>query len=287
MPLEVERHVHLVAQHLAGGDPGPAGDHLADEVRIHHHGHERSLALQRLQLGRQLDEVRPLGVAVAAGALLGRRLEALPCRAHLGDEVPLAFPALLEVGDAALSLLLALGQLGEALGVVCARRFLPLEHTNLHRDVVELSGRVLERGGDRVLAEGEPRAGGVEDTHRLVGELAVREIAVGEAHRRFRSFVQDAHLVVLLECRHDATHHHQAGLLGRLFDLDELEAARQRRIFLEILLVLRPRGGRDGAQLAARERGLQEIRRITLPGRSTGADHGMRLVDEQDDRGGR
>jgi len=54
----------------------------------------------------------------------------------------------------------------------------------LHGQVVQPAPRVLHgpRGG--VLPQRQPRAGGVEHAHGLVGELAVGEVAVGEAHGR-------------------------------------------------------------------------------------------------------
>ena len=76
----------------------------------------------------------------------------------------------------------------------------------------------------------------------------------------------------------------QAHVFGRLLDLDELEAARERGILLEVLLVLGPRGRRDGAQLAARERRLEQVGRVALTGRAARADHRVRFVDEEDDR---
>ena len=58
-------------------------------------------------------------------------------------------------------------------------------------------------------------------------------------------------------------------------------------VLLEVLLVLGPGGRRDGAQLAAGQRRLEQVGRVALPGLPAGADHGVRLVDEQDDRRGR
>ena len=92
---------------------------------------------------------------------------------------------------------------------------------------------------------------------------------------------------MLFQCGHDAAHHHHALGLGRLLDLHHLEAAGQSGIFLEVLLVLRPGRGGDGAQLAARQRRLEQVGGIVLSGLSAGADHGVRFVDEQNDRSGR
>ena len=97
----------------------------------------------------------------------------------------------------------------------------------------------------------------------------------------------DLHLVVLLQHGHDAAQHLHAAVLVRLVDLHDLEASGERRVLLEVLLVLGPGGGGDGAQLAARERGLEQVGGIAGAGRAAGADEGVRLVDEQDGRLGR
>ena len=87
-----------------------------------------------------------------------------------------------------------------------------------------------------------------------------------QPHRRIEPVVEDAHVVVLLERRHDAAHHQQAHVLRRLLDLHELEAARQRGILLEVLLVLAHVVAAMRAQLAARERRLEQVGRVVLPG---------------------
>ena len=55
-------------------------------------------------------------------------------------------------------------------------------------------------------------------------------------------------------------------------------------VLLEILLVFGPCRRGDRAQFAACQRRLQQIGGVVLPGLSAGADHRVRLVDEQDDR---
>ena len=53
--------------------------------------------------------------------------------------------------------------------------------------------------------------------------------------------------------------------LVRLLDLHHLKAARQRRVLLEVLLVLGPGRGRDRPQLAARQRRLEQVGGVALP----------------------
>ena len=58
----------------------------------------------------------------------------------------------------------------------------------------------------------------------------------------------------------------------------------ERGVLFEILLVLGPGRRRDRTELSARERRLEEVGRVAAPLRSAGADDGVRLVDEEDDR---
>jgi hypothetical protein len=105
-----------------------------------------------------------------------------------------------------------------------------------------------------------------------------------QAHGLGDRFVENAHAEVLLHQRRHAAQHRGRQRLARLLDLHDLEAPRQRRILLEVLLVFAPGGGGDRAQLAARQRRLEQVGRIVLAGLAARADHGVRLVDEQDDR---
>ncbi len=90
--------------------------------------------------------------------------------------------------------------------------------------------------------------------------------------------------MVCLERRSDGPQHLDRTLLVRLLDLHHLEAAGERRVLLEVTLVLGPGGRGDGAKLAARERRLQQVRRITLAFSAPRPDERMRFVDEQDRR---
>ena len=94
---------------------------------------------------------------------------------------------------------------------------------------------------------------------------------------------QDSHAVVLLQHRGESAHHPHGNLLGGLFDLDHLEPPGERRVFLEILLVLSPGCGSDGAQLTARQGRLEQVGGVSLAGRSSRANERMGLIDEKDD----
>jgi hypothetical protein len=107
---------------------------------------------------------------------------------------------------------------------------------------------------------------------------------VRKLDRGLQRLVEDLHPVVLLHRRGDAAHHQDRLLLARLADLHHLEAAGQRRVLLDVLLVFRPGRGGHRAQRAARQRRLEQVGRVAGAGRAAGADQRMRLVDEQDDR---
>ena len=55
------------------------------------------------------------------------------------------------------------------------------------------------------------------------------------------------------------------------------------RVLFDVLFVFIERGGADGAQFAARERGLQHVGGIHRAFRSAGADKSVQLIDKQDD----
>ena len=67
-----------------------------------------------------------------------------------------------------------------------------------------------------------------------------------------------------------------------LADHHRLEAALERGVLLDVLAVLVERGGADGAQLAAREHRLQEVRGVHRALGRAGADDGVQLVHEED-----
>ena len=86
-------------------------------------------------------------------------------------------------------------------------------------------------------------------------------------------------LVLLLEPAQDRDRVVDRGL----GDVDRLEAPRQRRVLLDPLAVLVERGRADAVQVAARERRLQQVRRVHRPFGRAGADERVHLVDEQHD----
>ena len=168
--------------------------------------------------------------------------------------------------------------------MIPAGGLLAAERRELRGVHVDAAARVFDRRGRCLLADRDLRARRIQHAHALIRQLARGDVAVREAHRFHDCLVEQAHFVVGFELRRHAAHHRDRRGLARLVDLHDLETPRERRVLLEVLLVLRPGGRCDRAQFAARERGLEQVRGVVLPGCAASADHGVRFVDEQDDR---
>ena len=230
--------------------------------------------------------------AASAAAFVGRtrRPRSRPrTRVDLGHQLPLGLPALLELCQ--LRRLVLCARYPARRAVPRGRAPAAVSRSTISSSV-SISAMRRRRSsigaGIAVWLIADAGAGGVEQADRLVGQLAGRDVARRQAHRLAHRLVEDAHLVVLLQRRRPGRASSRSRpLLARLLDLHHLEAAGQRRVLLEVLLVLGPGRGRDGAQLAAGQGRLEQVGRVALPGLAAGADQRVRLVDEQDDRRGR
>ena len=88
------------------------------------------------------------------------------------------------------------------------------------------------------------------------------------------------HLVALLQAAQDGD-----GVLDRrLVHQDRLKAPLEGGVLLDVLAVLVERGGADAVQLAAGQHGLEHVAGVHRALGRAGADHGVQLVDEEDDR---
>jgi hypothetical protein len=125
-----------------------------------------------------------------------------------------------------------------------------------HLDVDELLGLGVEVDLHRAV-------GRVEQVDGLVGQLAAGDVAVRELHRPRRWPRRGSRRCAPSRRSSRSPRSMTTGVLLRgLVDLDGLEAARERGVLLEVLLVLGPRRGRDRAQLAARQRRLEQVGRV-------------------------
>ncbi len=129
----------------------------------------------------------------------------------------------------------------------------------------------------------QPGAGLIDQIDGLVRQHAIGQIAGAHRHGGAQGGVRVRHLVVVL-VRAAKTFQDADGILsGGLVDLDRLETALQRRVLLD-LAVLVERRGTDHVQLAARQAGLQDVSGIHRAFTGTArADHRVHLVDEDDD----
>ncbi|MNF28321.1 hypothetical protein D3C84_89960 [compost metagenome] len=301
LPVEVQHGLDLVTRHAADGNAGPVRHYRGHGLVVHARQDQRRLALQGAQLLLQLAEAFAQGLALGGVEAAGRRFGVFMagvvhglCRAaqagahgeQLVDQGFLFAPAGLQGGQA-----FAFGGqrrfgIRPALADVDTDGLFAPDDRQLSGQGLDAPAAVVHFGGHRVQADGDPRAGGVEQADRLVRQLARRDVAVRQLDRRLQRLVEDLHLVVLLHGRGDAAHHQDGLLFGGLVHLHDLEASGQRRVLLDVLLVFRPGGGGHGAQGAARQRRFQQVGGVAGARRAARADQGVGFVDEQDDRPG-
>jgi len=127
-------------------------------------------------------------------------------------------------------------------------------------------------------------AGLVQHVDGLVGAGALGHEPVGEDDRGLERIVRDRDGVVALEAG-PAGDEHFPRLNGvELLHQDRLEAALERRIPADPLVVLAPRGRADDPDVATHQGGLQHVGRVH-GGAEGGAlsDEVVQLVDEQDE----
>ena len=193
----------------------------------------------------------------------------------------LRFPDLLEVGKLTPQLADLVFQRRQALlrgliGLLLQRLTFDLQ---LHQAAVE----AIHLLGHGVDLHADLRAGLVDQVDRLVRQLAVGDVAVRQGGRGDDRRVGDLdpvmHLVPLFQAAQDR----DRVLDGRLVDQHLLETPFQCRVLLDVLAVFVQCGGADAVQLTARQCRLEHIAGVHRTLGLAGADHGMDLVDEQDD----
>ena len=146
---------------------------------------------------------------------------------------------------------------------------------------LEAAQRFLQRRRRRRLADAHVRRGLVDEVDGLVGQEAVGDVARGQLGRRLEGVVGDRQLVVLLVALLDALEDLDRLFDARLLDHDGLEAALEGGVALDVLAVVVERGRADALQLAAGQRGLEDVRGVDGAFGGAGADEHVHLVDEQ------
>ncbi len=137
--------------------------------------------------------------------------------------------------------------------------------------------------GHRVNFEPELRGGFVNQVNRLVGHEAVGDVAVGKLRGGNQRGVGDAHAVMHFVLLFQTAQNRDHVLDGRLQDHDGLEAAFECGVLLDVFAIFVNRGGTDGVEFTASERGLQQVRRIHRAFGFACADQLVHFVNEQDD----
>ena len=187
-------------------------------------------------------------------------------------------PLLLELALLLRELALLVAQRGGLLELlVLDRGFLVL--ADLLDLLLELA--VARRRGHRL--DAHARRGLVDQVDRLVGQVAVLDVAVGERRGGLERLVGDLAAVVRLVAVAQAAQDLHGVVGRRLLDADLLEAPLERRVALEVLAVLVERRRADRLQLAAGERRLEDRGGVDRALGGAGADEVVELVDEQDD----
>ena len=149
----------------------------------------------------------------------------------------------------------------------------------LHDAAIEF----VELFGLRIDLHAQARGRLVDEVDRLVGQETVGDVAVRKRRGGDDGGVGDAHavmqFVLLLKSAQD-----RHGVLDRgLRDEHRLEAPRESRVLFHVLAVFVERRRADAMQFAARESGLQKVRRVHRAVRLAGADERVHFVDEEDD----
>ncbi len=293
--FHVQQLFLLAFHHFGDRDARPLRDQLGDLFGADFFRHQRALLLRcfELLLGRAeiLLELNQLAVANLGGALevagtlhaleLGvQRLALLLQFAHAADRLLLGFP----VG------LLRIQRLGQvrdlrldAADAFAARRVaLLLQRLALDFEAHHLALRLVELLGHRVDLHAHARGGFVDQVDRLVGQEAVGDVAVRERRGGDQRGVLDADAVVDFVALLQAAQDRDGVLDVRFGHQHGLEAALERGVLLDVLAVLVERRRADTSQLAARERGLQQVRGVGRAFGGARADDGVQLVDEQD-----
>ncbi len=127
------------------------------------------------------------------------------------------------------------------------------------------------------------RAGLVHEIDRLVGQEPVGDVAARLVDRRLDRLARVLDVMELLVAILHAHQDLDRFLLGGRIDLDRLEAALERAVLLDVLPVLGGRRRADAADLAARERRLEDVRGVERPFGGARAHQRVQLVDEHDD----
>ena len=149
-------------------------------------------------------------------------------------------------------------------------------------DPLELLLGLPEIRRRRGVAEADAAGRLVDQVDRLVGQMAVRDVADRQVGGSAHGGVVDRDLVVLLVALADPEQDLDRLLERRLLDHDRLEPPLEGGVALDVLAVLVERRRADALELATGQRRLEDVRRVDRALGRARPDEGVELVDEQD-----
>ena len=285
--------VALAFQHLGHRNAGPFGDNLGnllvrypvpEQLHLHHLGlaGHIQLAFQLgdlaiLELGHLAQITRAAGVFQINPGLLQPALDllgAMKCRF-------LGVPDFFQVGVFPLNPGDHIRQLGQAF-FGRRIRFL-LEGLTLDFELNQASLEAIKRL--RLGVHLHPNLGGclVHQVNGLVRQLPVRDITVRQFRGSNDRAIGDFNPVVNLIAFFQATKDRNGVFLARLAHQYLLETALKRSIFLDVFPVLIQSGGAHTVQFAPGQCRLEHVASIHGAFGLASPDHGMDLVNKQDD----
>ena len=186
----------------------------------------------------------------------------------------IAAGALFELGDLSLHVLEA--RLARRVALLLQRLRLDLKLHESPRDRVDLRRHAVDFHLDL-------RGRLVDEIDGLVRQEAVGHVPIAQRRGGDERRVLDANAVVDLVSLLQPAQDRDRVVHRRLRDEHGLEAPLERGVLLDSLAVLVERRRADAAELAARERRLEQVRGVHRPLGRAGADDRVQLVDEQDD----
>ena len=161
-------------------------------------------------------------------------------------------------------------------GFLAQRLALDFELHDAALDFVDLRGQ-------RIDFHAQSGGGFIDQVDGLVGQEAVGDVALRKHRGGDDRCVLDAHAVMHFVAFLQAAQDGDGVFHGGLADEDRLEAALERGIFFDVLAIFVERGRADGAQFAARERGLEHVGGVHRAFGRARADQSVQLVDEEND----
>ena len=291
MLFHLQKFFAFAFQHFIKGNAGPAADDRGDIAVFHdlvkHSACGLSLRFLQLLLHLRDDAVGQLAragkIAFALRLLqLGARLVDLLFQLLRAAQLfLLGAPARGQIGG----FLLQFQQIGFqrfqpfAGGVI----LLALQGFALDLHLDDLAVDLVDFFGLAVYLHAQTRRRFIDQIDCFIGQKTVGDITIGQSRRRNDRAIRDADAVMQLILFLQTAQDRDCVCDAWLAHENRLEAPRESRIFFDIFTVFVQGRGTDAMQFAARQSGLQHIRRIHRAIRLARADQGMKLINKNDD----